>query len=46
MFPNAKINSDDVIDIDPCYLDIRLKHECDKYDTCDDCYKDYWLAEV
>lgn len=47
MFPDARINSDGVIDIDPCCLNEKLKHECDnKYDSCDDCHKDYWLSEV
>lgn len=47
MFPDARVNSDGVIDIDPCDLNERLERECDrKYDNCDDCYKDYWLFEV
>ena len=47
MFPNAKINSDGVIDIDPCSFDKKIEHHCDeKYDNCDDCYKEYWLEEV
>ena len=47
MFPNVKINSDGVIDIDPCFLDKKIEHHCDeKYDNCDDCYKEYWLSEI
>lgn len=47
MFPNARINSDGVIDIDPCFLDKKIEHHCEeKYDNCDDCYKEYWLAEI
>lgn len=47
MFPDARVNSDGVIDIDPCDLNKKLERECDrKYDNCDDCYKDYWLSEV
>lgn len=47
MFPDARVNLDGVIDIDPCHLNKKLEHECDhKYDNCDDCYKDYWFAEV
>ena len=47
IFPDARVNSDGVIDIDPSHLNKKLEHECDhKYDNCDDCYKDYWLSEV
>lgn len=47
MFPDAKINSDGVIDIDPCYVDKKIEHHCaEKYDSCDDCYKEYWLSEI
>ena len=47
MFPNAKINSDGVIEIDPCFLDKKIEHCCEeKYDNCDDCCKEYWLAEI
>lgn len=46
MFPNARINSDGIIDIDPCTCDEKIEHHCEKYDSCDDCYKEYWLAEI
>lgn len=47
MFPDAKINSDGVIDIAPCFFDKKIEHHCDeKYDSCDDCYKEYWLSEI
>lgn len=47
MFPNVKINMDGLIDIDPCLFDKKFEHNrCKEYDSCDECYKDFWLAEV
>lgn len=46
MFPGIKINLDGVIDIDPCFFDKKIEHHCEKYDSCDDCYKEYWLSEI
>ena len=47
MFPNASINSDGVIDIDPCLVDKKNIHRyCEEYDDCDECYKEFWLEEI
>lgn len=46
MFPGTKINLDGVIDMDPCLFDEKIEHHCEKYDSCDDCYKEYWLSEI
>lgn len=47
MFPNARINSDGVIDIDPCLVDKKNNHRyCEEYDDCDECYKEFWLEEI
>lgn len=46
MFPGTRINLDGVIDIDPCFFDKKIEHHCEKYDSCDDCYKEYWLSEI
>ena len=47
MFPNAKICRDGVLYIDPCSLetDFYKIPECVKK-NCDDCRREYWLAEV
>ena len=46
MFPDAFIN-DGVISILPCTVNRTLKDTCCKrYKKCDDCSKNYWLAEV
>ena len=47
MFPNADLMRDGVINICPRYTDIRYKRQDKCYNTdCDDCQKEYWLAEV
>ncbi len=53
MFPNAKIDSGGVIDIAPCTMEKgrydMTNVSCtapDKYTTCAQCRKEYWLAEV
>ena len=47
MFPNVAINLDGVIDIDPCLVDKKNGHcYCEKHDSCDECYKEYWLEEI
>lgn len=45
VFPNACMREDcPVLDICPMSLD---KHfSCEKYITCSDCLRDYWLKEV
>ena len=47
MFPNADLMRDGVINICPRSADVNYKtsYECFCTD-CDDCYKEYWLAEV
>ena len=47
MFPNVDINLDGVIDIDPCLVDKKNGHcYCEKHDSCEKCYKEYWLEEI
>ena len=53
MFPNAKIRSDGVLDFPPCHIDkgeyIETGRLCSAehgYGSCDECRKNYWLAEV
>ena len=45
MFPNVAI-CHDVIDINPCELDTKIKHDCSCFDSCYDCKRNYWFAEV
>lgn len=53
MFPNAKIDSDGVIDIVPCTME-KGRYDMTasfctisyKYTTCAQCRKEYWLEEV
>lgn len=47
MFPNADLIRDGVVNICPRSTDVNYKtsYECFHTD-CDDCYKEYWLAEV
>lgn len=53
MFPNAKVDSNGVIDIAPCTVEkggcamiVSSWTVSDKYTTCAQCRKEYWLAEV
>lgn len=47
MFPNADLMRDGAINICPRYTDIRYKRQDERFQTnCDDCRKEYWLAEV
>lgn len=49
MFPNAEMK-DGIIQINPCKIDTENMPcngtVCDKYDICDECLREYWLAEV
>lgn len=42
MFPNAKTNKDG---ISICPRVVDTKHECERK-ACEECIKEYWLAEV
>ena len=45
IFPNTKIEGD-TLAAHPCYIESEIKRLCRKYDTCDKCKKEFWLAEV
>lgn len=47
MFPNAGLDIEGILRIDPCDLDIEMEKRkvCNAQD-CDACRKNYWLAEV
>lgn len=49
MFPNAEMEGG-VVKIDPCTIDrdnaLYGDTVCNKYDVCNECRRDYWLAEV
>ena len=53
MFPNARIDSDGVIGVAPCAIEkgelIKNDSLCSAahgFNNCDECRKEYWLAEV
>lgn len=43
MFPNAKLNTDGILNVAPCLLDGR---KCYIENGCISCRREYWLAEV
>lgn len=45
MFPDAKINDDGILAFCPGAFSQKEKY-CHKYNKCEECCKDYWLAEV
>lgn len=46
MFPMAEMN-EDIVGILPCSIDSSVRIEwCKKYEVCNECRKEYWLAEV
>ena len=46
MFPDAVINKNGTVDINPCRVEKNRKDICDRFKTCDECKEEYWLAEV
>ena len=45
-FPSAQVIGG-LLEIKPCDIDTRWQRtECDKYDLCDECQRDYWYTEV
>ena len=44
MFPNAKISDDKVLAVCPKEIDKTFDANC--HNSCSDCKKSYWLAEV
>lgn len=47
MFPNADIDKDEVLIAIPCHIDKNMKKVyCQVFNSCVECRKDYWLAEV
>lgn len=48
LFPNANIDPEGVLRIDPCFIDGKITDEvaCNKFSGCLECRKNYWLAEV
>lgn len=46
MFPDAKIGKDGALIIYPCAIEKRLSGKKCGGIFCDDCRREYWLAEV
>ena len=52
MFPNAKTNNDGVIELAPCtiekdrYINVGSCSLAYGFESCDECRKNFWLAEV
>lgn len=46
MFPNASIGVNGAITICPCHIDAKFETEICGISKCEDCKKEYWLAEV
>ena len=44
MFPSASIAADGVLELNSCQID--KGYECPNIGNCNDCRKEYWLAEV
>ena len=48
MFPNVKLDTNGIVLIQPCYIDVNLRYSemCNKMMSCPDCRKAYWREEV
>nr|DAV84861.1 MAG TPA: hypothetical protein [Caudoviricetes sp.] len=47
MFPNAKTNTEGVLVVSPCFIDQKMLNGCKgKNVYCNNCRREYWLAEV
>ena len=51
MFPNASLDTNDVLAVQPCCIDSsygndRIKANCCIGKTCVVCRREYWLAEL
>ena len=47
LFPNIPCNNNGCPGINACTIEPSLKNtECDQYETCGDCNKDFWLMPL
>lgn len=49
MFPNASIDHNGVLRIDPCFIDRKIAEEevaCNKFSGCRECRKNYWFEKI
>ena len=46
VFPNADLNTDGVLDIFPCAIDVNYFKGCEGETDCYECKKEYWFTEV
>ena len=46
MFPDASIGVNGALVIAPCNVNTKFESEICAIDKCEDCKKEYWLAEV
>lgn len=49
-FPNARLDTNGIIDIPPCQVD-QKQHpsngkDCCKFQSCGDCRREFWMQEV
>lgn len=45
VFPNACMREDYLV-LDVCPMSLDKHFSCEKYITCNDCLRDYWLKEI
>lgn len=45
-FPNAKIDSEGILEINPCAVDSKYCNDDDYLEKCGTCRKIYWSQEV
>ena len=46
MFPNASLDDNGIIEINPCYINVGFKPEKGCVTPCFECCREYWLEEV
>ena len=46
MFPDASLGENGALVIAPCNVNTKFQSEICAIDKCEDCKKEYWLAEV
>lgn len=49
-FPNARLDTNGIIDISPCRVDPKQYpfngKDCCKFQSCGDCRREFWMQEV
>lgn len=46
VFPNASLDDNGIIEINPCYTDVKFRPQKGCVTTCFECREEYWNEEI